>query len=328
MTFLFPHLPKKSKPHWISLIGSASLICGLFACGAPNSGNENVSSGNELHIVTTFLPITLFTEAVAGDCATVTALIPANLGPHDFQATPSDVSAIGKAQVLVKNGLDMEGFLNKIIDSVDNSNLVVIDTSVGVATIDTTEGEHQHHHDKHHGHGHGEVNPHIWLDPLRAVQQVENIRDGLVKADQSCAEGYKSNAANFISQLKGLNSELSKKLNPYSGKTFVAFHDFAPYFAQRYALKAEYLVDLPEMNPSPADLQRVAQEVKSSQLKALLSEPQEGSRSFNALAKDLGVQVSIFNPLETGSEESARNPQTYLKVMRENVTNLIKAIGD
>ena len=331
----FLDLLNKSSVSWLSRVGAVSLIFGLVACGGSSPEDDRSSAGKNLRVVTTFLPITLFTEAVAGDCATVTSLIPPNLGPHDFQASPADVSALGSAQVLVKNGLEMEGFLDKMVESADNQELVVIDSSRGVATIDSPDGDHHDDHGDHHGddhaeegaHGHGEINPHIWLDPLRAVQQVETIRDGLVKADPSCEDGYKNNAAEFAAKLKDMNTEFTKQLKPYAGKTFVAFHDFAPYFAERYDLKAEYLVDLPEMNPSPADLQRVAEEVKSSQLKALLSEPQEGSQSFNALAKDLGVEVVVFNPLETGSEESARNPQTYLDVMRENVANLIKAIG-
>ena len=72
---------------------------------------------------------------------------------------------------------------------------------------------------------------------------------------------------------------------------------------------------------------RVAAEVKRSQLKALLSEPQEGERSFNALAKDLGVKVSVFDPMETGSVQASQNPATYFKVMRSNVADLIKAFG-
>jgi zinc/manganese transport system substrate-binding protein len=171
------------------------------------------------------------------------------------------------------------------------------------------------------------VNPHIWLDPLRAVQQVEAIRDGLIQADPSCADGYRRNAAAYIAELNQLNSEIAGQLQPYRGKTFVAFHDFAPYFAQRYGLKADYLVDVPELNPSPGDLQRVAAEVKGSQLKALLSEPQEGNRSFNALAKDLGVKVVVFDPMETATEDASRDPSTYLKLMRRNVADLRQAFG-
>ena len=277
-------------------------------------------------MVTTFLPITLFTRAVAGDCATVTALIPPSSGPHDFQAKPGDLVALREARVLVKNGLEMEGFLDKLVASAENASLVVIDSSRGVATIDSPE-EQGHHPGDSHGHAHGAVNPHIWLDPLRAVQQVETIRDGLVEADPGCAEGYRRNADAYTAQLRRLNDEIAARLKPFRGQTFVAFHDFAPYFAERYGLAAEFVVDVPEINPTPEDLQRVGEIVKRSQLQALLSEPQEGNRSFNTLARDLGVTIVVFDPLETGSEEDSRDPSTYLRVMRSNAENLRQAFG-
>lgn len=305
--------------------GAFSLALALAACGAPRQAPPDAAADKAFKVVTTFLPITLFTRAVAGDCATVTALIPPSLGPHDFQAKPGDLTALRQAGVLVKNGLEMEGFLGKLVAAAENPQLVVIDSSRGVATLESAEHGDGHDHDG--DHDHGAVNPHIWLDPLRAVQQVATIRDGLIQADPSCADGYRRNAAAFTAQLKQLNSEIASQLEPYRGKTFVAFHDFAPYFAQRYGLKADYLVDVPELNPSPADLQRVAAEVKSSQLKALLSEPQEGNRSFNTLAKDLGVKVVVFDPMETATEEASRDPATYVSVMRRNVADLRQAFG-
>jgi zinc/manganese transport system substrate-binding protein len=271
--------------------------------------------------MTTFLPITLFTRAVAGDCATVTALIPSNQGPHDFQARPGDLAALRQARVLVKNGLEMETVLDKLVASAENPDLAVIDSSKGIPTLESGSDDHGHDH------GHGAVNPHIWLDPLRAVQQVETIRDGLVKVDPGCAEGYRRNAAAYTAQLRQLNGEISGQLQPYRGKTFVAFHDFAPYFAQRYGLRIDFLVDVPEVNPSPADLQRVAAEVSRSQLRALVSEPQEGQRSFNALAQDLGVRVVTFDPMETATEDTSLDPATYFKVMRRNVAALRQVFG-
>jgi len=307
---------------------------GLFACLRSAAGlaivlslgacNDADKSAKPFKVLTTFMPITLFTKAVAGNCAEVQALIPANSGPHDFQAKPADLIALRQSKLLVKNGLGMENFLSKLINSAGNKELLVIDSSRGITPLDSPEeGGHSNHSHSNQG----EVNPHIWLDPLRAINQVENIRDGLVKADPSCAAGYRSNAATYVAKLKTLNAEITNQLNPYQGKTFVAFHDFAPYFASRYKLKADFLVDVPELNPSPADLLRVAADVKRSQLKALLSEPQEGERSFNALAKDLGVKVSVFDPMETGSLQASLNPATYFKVMRSNVADLIKAFG-
>jgi zinc transport system substrate-binding protein len=313
----------------LSLSLSLSLL--LASCAAPPQGAERSSSsrGRGLAVVTTVLPITLFTRAVAGDCATVTALIPPNLGPHDFQARPGDLVALRQARVLVKNGLGLEQFLDKLTASAGNSQLAVIDSSRGIATIASPQDEpdHGHDHDHGHGHDHGAVNPHIWLDPLRAVQQVETIRDGLVKADPGCADGYRRNAAAYVAQLRDLNNAIAAQLKPYKGKTFIAFHDVAPYFAQRYGLRAQFLVDVPELSPSPADLQRVVAQVRQSQLKALLSEPQAGQRSFNTLARDLGVAISVFDPIETGSAAAAQDPGTYLRVMRRNTSDLVGAFG-
>ena len=312
--------------------GLLALALVLVGCVAPRQTNDSSSGGKGFKVMTTFLPITLFTRAVAGDCADVTALIPPNTGPHDFQSKPGDLAALREARVLVKNGLGMEAFLEKLVSSSGNSQLVVIDSSRGIATIDSPEEpghtEAEDGKEQGHGHAHGEVNPHIWLDPLRAVQQVENIRDGLVKADPSCAEGYRRNAEAFTTQLRALNTELAGQLKPFQGKTFVAFHDFAPYFAERFGLKAEFMVDVPEINPSPADLQRVSEIVERTQLRALLTEPQEGNRSFNALARDLGVKISVFDPMETASEQASRDPGTYLSVMRRNVADLRQAFGE
>ena len=189
----------------LSRLSAVSVLLGLFACGSPRSAERSSSEGEGLKVVTTFLPITLFTEAVAGECADVTALIPPSLGPHDFQASPSDLAALGQASVLVQNGVGIEEFLDDLVSSAENEDLVVIDSSRGVATIKAVGGGHDdhsdddhsdeqstdnHHEDDHHddhespakagdneghGHNHGEFDLYL-ADPVRAVQQVKHQR--------------------------------------------------------------------------------------------------------------------------------------------------------
>lgn len=315
----------------------------LLSSCAPGRSPQGRGDGSRLTVLTTVLPITLFTRAVAGDCADVRALLPPGSGPHDFQARPSDLAALGRAQVLVKNGLGLEAFLDRFLATADLSRLRVIDSSAGIATLRSSGAAHGHsgHHHQvqaegpahdHDAHPPGAPNPHIWLDPQRAAQQVETIRDGLVAADPACADGYRRNAARTVASLRRLDADIAAALRPYRGQTFVALHDVAPYFAQRYGLRAESLVEVPEANPSPADLQRVAGIVRRSQLKALLSEPQASAGSFHALARDLGIRVSEFDGLETGStamedSASAGDPGAYLTVMRTNLSRLRQAFG-
>ncbi|WP_245911881.1 metal ABC transporter solute-binding protein, Zn/Mn family [Brunnivagina elsteri] len=284
---------------------------------------QSTTSRKQLQVVTTFIPITDFTKGVAGDRAQVTQLLPTNVGPHDFQAKPEDAQKLVKADVLVKNGLGVEGFLDELVKNAGNSNLKIIESSKGVQTI-STEAINAGAGAKPDKSKHEEFNPHIWLDPKRAIRQVENIRDGLIAADPSGKEIYTANAAAYMQRLRELDTETTKMLQPFAGKTFVAFHDFAPYFAQSYNLKANFLVDVPEDNPSPNDVKRVMNTVKTTNLKTLLAEPQGGEDAFAALAKDLKVRVSTFDPMETGSPEALQS-EYYITTMRQNVKTMVTA---
>lgn len=337
------HRPKfwmQTPRQWSALVLSASVAV-LSSC-SPSTPPSTISTespqstpspaaADALQVVTTFLPITQFTKAVAGDRAQVTQLLPPNTGPHDYQAKPEEVQRLAAADVLVQNGLELEEFLTDLVENAANPDLKIIDSSKGIATIsnEVVAGDAHTAGDAHaeavHDHE-GEFNPHIWLDPKRAMQQVATIRDGLIAADPAGKPDYTANATALIEQLRQLDAEIATTLKPYAAQTFVAFHDVAPYFAQSYGLKAQFLVDVPEDNPSPADVKRVFDQVKASQLKTILTEPQAGADTLAALAKDLNVTVSVFDPMET-AEATAIAPDYYFATMRQNVQSLVSAFG-
>jgi zinc transport system substrate-binding protein len=103
---------------------------------------------------------------------------------------------------------------------------------------------------------------------------VENIRDGLIAADPEGEAEYTANAEAFIAELQVLDADISEKLAPFEGQTFVVFHDFASYFAESYGLQSEFLVGIPEENPSPEDVKRVMETVQAQGLKTIMTEPQ------------------------------------------------------
>ncbi|MDJ0704472.1 MAG: zinc ABC transporter substrate-binding protein [Leptolyngbyaceae cyanobacterium MO_188.B28] len=345
----------------------AAIAFGMGGCTATSTTSEAESPESEvavapedpLQVVTTFLPITQFTTAVAGDRAEVSQLLPTNVGPHEYQAKPGDVQAIVNADVLVKNGLEIEFFLDDMIENAENADLTIIDSSEGTATLASadddghskaegdehghskgeehdhaegddhghTEGEAHAEGEDHtegeiHGHAHGEFDPHIWLDPKRVIGQVENIRDGLIAADPEGEAEYRANAEAFIAALQALDADITEKLAPFEGQTFVVFHDFAAYFADSYGLQSETLVGFPEESPSPEDVKRVMETVQAEGLKTILAEPQAGQESFDAIAGDLDISVSVFDPLATGGSEAVQ-PDYYFTVMRQNVDNLV-----
>ncbi|MEB3271730.1 MAG: hypothetical protein VKJ44_08810 [Synechococcus sp.] len=86
-------------------------------------------------------------------------------------------------------------------------------------------------------------------------------------------------------------------------------------------------MDVPEVNPSPADLQRVAVAGRRSRLQALLREPRPGNRSRPAPTADPGLRVARFDSLETGSATACHDPAICSQVMRNNMTGLHRAFA-
>ncbi|MBD2365090.1 zinc ABC transporter substrate-binding protein [Anabaena minutissima FACHB-250] len=288
---------------------------------AQEAASTPVAQTPKTKVVTTFLPIYLFTKAVAGDAAEVDILVPPGTEIHDYQATPDNVKAIATADVLVKNGLGLEEFLENTIKNAQNSKLKQIDASAGIKPLNeispvvkATKGEKDHDHD----HDHAEGNPHVWLDPVLVKQQVTNIRDGLIASDPANKATYEANASAYIQELENLNTEFQQTLQKTPNCTFVTFHDAYPYLAQRYNLKQVAVVQIPEDQLSPVDIQNTIKAVKKYNVKALFSEPGVDNKLLTSLSQDLKLTLGSLNPLESGEKD----PQYYFQAMKANLETI------
>ncbi|GAP98416.1 metal ABC transporter substrate-binding protein [Leptolyngbya sp. NIES-2104] len=310
-------------------VSGAAFGAFLISCGQSTSPQAQSSPAvspspaanteNRLRVVATFLPIYLFTKAVAGDAARVDILIKPGTEVHDYQSTPADVRTLSESNVVVKNGLGMEEFLDNTIKSAQNPKLKIVDASQGIKPVGELSQVVQT--GKEHSHDHAEGNPHVWLDPVLAKQQVENIRDGLSAADPDNKAKYEANAAAYLQQLATLNQEFEQRLGKFRDRTFITFHDAFPYLAQRYNLKQVAVVEIPEDQLSPADVKETIDTVKQFQAKALFSEPGVDNKLLDGLSKDLNVKLRPLDSLEAGQTD----PQHYFTAMRANLQTLEEA---
>lgn len=283
------------------------------------SPSPAANTENRLRVVATFLPIYLFTKAVVGNAAQVDILIKPGTEVHEYQSTPADVRAISESDVVIKNGLGLEEFLDETIESAQNSKLKVVDASQGIKPID--ELSQVVHTGTEQRHNHTKGNPHVWLDPVLAKQQVENIRDGIIAADPNHKAKYEANAAAYLQQLTDLNKEFEQGLGKFRDRTFITFHDAFPYLAQRYNLKQVAVVEIPEDQLSPTDVKETIDTVKQFQAKALFSEPGVDNKLLDGLSKDLNVKLRPLDSLEAGQTD----PQHYFTAMRSNLQTLEEA---
>ncbi len=292
----------------------------LVACASSAPVNP-ITKGAQptLTVVATFVPIYEFTKAVAGDKAQVEILIPPGSEVHDYQTKPEDLKKLAKAKLLIKNGLGLDDFVDGLVSSSENKKLKVINSSQGVkilgqvgSLVPIAKLEKKEPSD-----------PHIWLDPVRVQQQVENIQDALSEVDPGNSDTYRSNANAYISKLRTLDEEFKKSLASVRKKEFITFHDAFSYLADRYDLKQLAIIAIPEDELTPEDVRKTVQAVKKYKVNALLSEPGVDNKLFTTLSQDLNIQVKTIDSLENGTLD----PDYYFKVMRGNLTVLQEALS-
>ncbi|MDD5043380.1 MAG: metal ABC transporter substrate-binding protein [Patescibacteria group bacterium] len=301
------------------------VISGIFFLAIFEKANvkEQKSEEKKLRVVTTVLPLYAFTKNIVGDKAEVENLLPAGAGcAHDYSFTPADVIKIFKADVVIKNGAHLDDWVDEIIESAGRGNLKVIDASEGIELLGVVESAKKPEEDEH---AHSEEgNPHVWLDPLLAVKEVEKIGGGLMEADPGNKSVYLENSIAYIRKLRDLDKELELGLQDLKTKNFISFHAAFDYFAKRYGLnQVAVLEESPGKEPGAQYIANLINLIKKYKVPALFTEPQYSPKLMETLAADLKLPVFELDPLVTGEFTL----DFYEKGMRKNTEILKEALG-
>ncbi|MBP9748782.1 zinc ABC transporter substrate-binding protein [Patescibacteria group bacterium] len=273
----------------------------------------------KLRVLTTFLPMYVFTANVAGEYADVENLLPGGVGPHEYAFTPADIQKIAAADVIVMNGLELEEWMDDLVLQ-SGTKAVRAVTSAGIT------GQGIAAHDAEPGNDTA-VNPHVWLDPIRAAQMVLFIGEKLAVADPPNAPAYRSNAAAYVTRLYMLDREYNEQLSVFLAdeRAFVAFHPALDYLAERYSLtQVAVIEEFPGKEPSSQYLASVIDLIRDKKVRALFSEPQFSSKVVETVASETGRTIREIDTVETGDFAT----DTYEKVMRKNLQTFVAAFSE
>jgi ABC-type Zn uptake system ZnuABC Zn-binding protein ZnuA len=248
-------------------------------------------------------------------------LAPAGTDPHTFQPTPDTIKTLTQARVVFFNGSGLEEWWDKTIKSARRPDVPVVELSKGLATLRMAGHGHG-------GHRHGEeADPHAWLDPVLVKTYVERIRDAVAKADPVNATAYADRARAYSVQLDELDSWIRGQVEqiPTDRRKLVTFHDAFQYFAKRYGLAVKgYVVSSPGKEPSARALSELVRRIRQEKVPAVFAEADFNAKVLDALGKDAGVKV-VTN-LYDGSLSDGPPADTYINLMRHNVTTMVNAL--
>jgi ABC-type Zn uptake system ZnuABC Zn-binding protein ZnuA len=292
------------------LVPLLGLVLVVTACTA---GPSSAPSGSPvLKVVTTTTVFADIVSNVGGTRTGVTSIIPAGVGPEDYEPKPSDSRLLDGADLVVRNGVGLDDFLDKLLASASGSTTAQLRLGDGIPTI-TVDGE---------------PNPHFWLDPSLVVRYyLPAIAAKLSELDPAGAATYAANAKAYGESLTALDAELTAEVQaiPAANRKLVTFHDAFPYFARHFGFElVGVILANPGQEPSAGELAALVETVKRAGVKAVFSEAQ-----FNpALARTLAQEAGVTRVVTTLYNDALGPPpaDTYVGMMRYNMQQIVEAL--
>ena len=269
-------------------------ISGLAAaCGGGGEGSESRKT-----IVASFYPLAFAAEQVGGTTVSVENLTPPGAEPHDLEVSPSDVSKIQSADLVLLLG---HGFQPQLEDAAGSGSNVV-------ALLDTPSLD-----------VHRDGDPHVWLDPIRYTKIVERVGALL---------GRPAEAERLVGRLEELDNEYRRGLADCARSEIVTSHEAFAYLAERYGLRQIAITGLnPEAEATPQALQETVDAVRASQATTVYFERLVSPRLAETVARETGTKTAVLDPIEGLTDTEKKDGADYFTLMRTNLHALETGLG-
>jgi zinc transport system substrate-binding protein len=287
-------------------------------------------SDKQLRVLCSTYPVYQITRNVVEGYASVSVglMLPSTLGcPHDYSLTPKDMQKISKADVLVINGLGMEGFIGEALLKANNR-MIVIDSSSGIKDLLSSSGGNQAGPSRKEMHAgrHGDINPHLFASPRMCGRLAKNIAAGLSKADPEGAEAYGRNARVYASKMDRLADDFVFLVKNLKNRNIATQHGVFAYLARDAGLNIVAVIQSdPGQEPSASGMLSIISDIKKYKAGAVYYEPQYSPKVPRAIAKEAGIPAAMLDPVATGPAGADLN--YYERVMRKNIETLKHTLG-
>lgn len=314
-------------PRLVIMLATTLLLASMAACSGDPADE---ATSRDIAVVATTSQIGALVHEVGTDLVDLKVLVGAGVDPHDYAATPADLRAIGEADVILKNGLGLDAFLDDLLVAAGG------DAEVHVVTegITLIEGGHAHDdeddHDHDHSHNHGEFDPHVWHDPANARVMVDNIVTALRSVDPDNAATYEANGAAYKQVLDDTDADIRELIDaiPPENRKLVTTHDAFGYFIHAYGLEFTGAV-IPGLStdaePSAQDLAGLAEAIEREGVRAIFVEDTVDPRIAEQLASDTGVEV-VYGLYSDSLGEPGSGAETVHGMLLANATTISEAL--
>lgn len=295
----------------ILLVVAVTMVVNLSACGnkqsSASNGTTSQKSGAKIKVAVSFNAMREFAEAIGKDKVEIQTIIPNGTEPHDFEPKTKDLEKLSNSKVFIYNGFGMEAWSDKVLKSVNNKNLIVVNASKGSTPITNTDSESIKED--------GQNDPHLWISLKGAESEAKNIKDAFVKADPADKDYFEKNYSDFHNKLEQLFNDYNNKFSTLPNKNFVTGHAAFAYLCRDFGLKQTSVEGVfAEGEPSAKKLKELIDYCKANHIKTIFVEDMVSPKVSETLAKQVGAKAEKIHTIE--SKEDSKD---YIESMKDNL---------
>ncbi len=298
-----------------------SLTLLLTGCSAPAVNTD--SSKDKLNIVATTTMLADLVSSIGGERVTVNGLMGPGIDPHLYQASAGDVSLMQKADVVVYNGLHLEGKMGEIFENLSNqgSAVICIEKGLDESSLLAWENDSSIH------------DPHIWFDVSLWKDAAKTVAIGLTDTDPNGKAEYEANLDTYLKELDETDTYIRSRADELAEeqRVLVTAHDAFQYFGKAYGFEVRGLQGIStDAEAGTADVSELANFIVERQIKAIFVEssvPPKTIEALQAAVKAKGFDVSIGGELYSDSLGDAKSgADTYILTVKANIDTIVNAL--
>ena len=293
---------------------------------------ETVPAGEKtIKVVTTLFPVYDFAKNVGGKRVQVELLLLPGMEPHSFEPKPGDIRKISDADVFMYTGKFMEPWIEDVLNGVPNKNLLVINTSMGIALAEDRDLAEHHKYEKksesqrEHHHEYNGKDPHIWLDFSNAQTMVENILNGFITKDPANRDEYLKNAEAYSAQLSRLDSQFQEVRASCKKDMIIHGGHFAfGYLARRYQLQylSAYRGFSPNAEPTPGNIIQLIKNFRNHHLNYIFFEELVSPNVSETISRETGAKLLMLHGAHNITRNEWEQNVTFISLMDNNLKAL------
>lgn len=294
----------------------------LFAVSCNNQSNENAADAGKLRVVCTTGMIRDAVKNIGGDLVVVEALMGPGVDPHLYKATQGDLQKLTDADLILYNGLHLEGKMGEILEKLGRMKTVVaVSEEIPETDLINLTGKVSGH------------DPHIWFDVSLWQQAVDHISFTLQKEDAENASQYAQNHSRYSEELETLHNWVSEAVQqiPTEQRVMITAHDAFEYFGKAYGIEVRGLQGISTVAEfGLQDRIRLVEFIVERKIKAVFVESSVPPKALEAVVQGCeqqGHQVVIGGTLYSDAMGANNTPEgTYTGMVRSNVNTLVNAL--